>query len=125
MFTVEFYSTNEGRSPVKDFMETLPSKLRSKTLRAIRFLREDGNQIKPPFSMPLGDGLFELRIKFSSDIVRVIYFYLEGKIIVLTNGFIKKQQKTPRNEIELALKRRKLFLERIYKNEKENKEKKV
>ena len=120
MFTVEFYSTNDGRSPVKDFMETLPNKLRSKTLRAIRFLREDGNQIKPPFSMPLGDGLFELRIKFSSDIVRIIYFYLEDKIVILTNGFIKKQQKTPKNEIALALKRRKLFLERICKNEKEN-----
>lgn len=118
MFTVEFYSTADGRSPVRDFIKSLPKKLYSKTARAIKLLREHGNQIKPPYSMPLCDGLFELRVKFSSDIVRIIYFYLEGRIIVLTNGFVKKQQKTPINEIELALKRRKLFLERIYKNEK-------
>ena len=112
MFTVEFYSTEDGKSPVTEFIDKLPTKLHSKTVRAIRFLREGGNQIKPPYSMPLGDGLFELRVKFSSDIVRIIYFYLNGKIIVLTNGFVKKQQKTPRSEIELAIKRRKLFMER-------------
>lgn len=113
MFTVEYYSTANGRSPVKEFIDSLPNKLNVKTLKAIHFLREYGNMINPPYSKPLGDGLFELRVEFSSDIVRIIYFYMNGKVIVLTNGFVKKQQKTPRNEIELALKRRKIFIERI------------
>lgn len=114
MFTVEYYSTDSGRSPVKEFIDMLPNKLRVKTLKSIQFLREYGNMINQPYSKSLGNGLFELRVEFSSDVVRIIYFYLNGKIIVLTNGFVKKQQKTPRNEIELALKRRKIFSERIY-----------
>ena len=54
------------------------------------------------YSKELEDGIFELRAKFSSNISRVLFFYDKDKIIVLTNGFIKKSQKTPKQEIELA-----------------------
>lgn len=51
---------------------------------------------REPYSKHLDDGIFELRCKFGSDITRVLYFfYYEGKII-LTNGFVKKTQKTPK-----------------------------
>jgi len=49
----------------------------------------------------------------SSDIFRVFYFFDKGKLIVLTNGFQKKAQKTPRSEIEKALK-----IKREYESEK-------
>ena len=79
--------------------------------------KEYGNQLREPYSKPLGDGIFELQGKVGSDISRVLYFfYHEGKI-VLTNGFIKKTQKTTRKEIELAKNRRKKYIERIEKNE--------
>lgn len=48
-------------------------------------------------------GVFELRIKFASDITRIFYFFFVGHKIVLTNGFVKKTQKTPAHEIERAL----------------------
>ena len=57
-------------------------------------------------------GIFELRAKVGSDISRVLYFFVVGKKIVITNGFIKKTQKTPNNEIELAKKYRNEFLNR-------------
>ncbi|MBR4515337.1 MAG: type II toxin-antitoxin system RelE/ParE family toxin [Lachnospiraceae bacterium] len=61
---------------------------------------------REPLSKELEDGIFELRTIEGSDIVRILYFFDKGKIIIATNGFVKKQQKTPRNEIELAKKRR-------------------
>ena len=61
--------------------------------------------------------IFELRCKFGSDITRVLYFfYYEGKII-MTNGFVKKTQKTPKEEIQIAKDRRKDFIERVMKDE--------
>lgn len=62
------------------------------------------------------DGIFEIRCKVGNNISRVLYFfYFEGKII-LTNGFVKKTQKTPTEEIKLAKKYRADFKERIGKS---------
>ena len=61
--------------------------------------------------------IFELRCKFGSNITRVLYFfYYEGKII-MTNGFVKKTQKTPKEEIQIEKDRRKDFIERVMKDE--------
>ena len=50
------------------------------------------------------DGLYEVRIKQGSDIFRIFSFFDKGKLIILANGFQKKTQKTPKQEIEKALK---------------------
>ncbi len=50
------------------------------------------------------DGLFEVRVKQGSDIFRIFCFFDKGKLVVLANGFQKKTQKTPKNEITKALK---------------------
>lgn len=50
------------------------------------------------------DGLYEIRIQLGSDIFRIFCFFDEGKLIVLANAFQKKTKKTPRSEIEKALK---------------------
>ncbi len=50
------------------------------------------------------DGLFEIRIQQGGDVFRIFCFFDEGKLIVLANGFQKKTQKTPKNEIEKAIK---------------------
>ena len=49
------------------------------------------------------EGLYEIRVKFSSNIYRIFCCFDEGSIVVLFNGFQKKKQKTPKNEIEKAL----------------------
>ena len=55
------------------------------------------------------DGLYEIRIKLGSDIYRIFSFFDEWKLVVLTNGFQKKTQKTPKQEIEKALKIKKEY----------------
>ncbi len=49
-------------------------------------------------------GLYEARIQLGNDIWRVFCFFDEGNLVILLNGFTKKTQKTPRNELETALK---------------------
>ena len=61
----------------------------------------------------------ELRCKLGSNITRALYFFYVGKRIVVTNGFVKKTQKTPPGEIKLAKDRRKDWIER-QEREKEN-----
>lgn len=65
-------------------------------------MEQNGNEFREPYSKHLEDGIFELRVKHGSDIARTLYFFIMGHKIVLTNGFVKKTQKTPKSEIELA-----------------------
>ncbi|MDY3304250.1 MAG: type II toxin-antitoxin system RelE/ParE family toxin [Clostridia bacterium] len=51
---------------------------------------------------PLEDGIFEIRTIMGSNIARVLYFFVIGRKIIMTNGFIKKTRKTPRQEFETA-----------------------
>lgn len=59
------------------------------------------------------DGIFEIRIEFESNIFRIFCFFDEGHFVVLMNGFQKKSQKTPKQEIELAEKlKRQYFIDK-------------
>ncbi len=104
MFDLEFYSLPDGRKPVEEFLDSLSVKMRVKALDSLDLLEEYGNQLRLPYSKALDDGIFELRIKFSSDISRIFYFFYVGNKIVVTNGFIKKAQKTPASELAKARK---------------------
>lgn len=50
------------------------------------------------------DGLYEIRVQFGGDIFRIFCFFDQEQLVVLANGFQKKTQKTPKKEIEMALK---------------------
>ena len=111
-FEIVFYKNDKGEKPVEDFLDSLSDKMRAKMLLSIRIVREKGYQTRMPYSEELEDGIFELRAKVGSDISRVLYFFVVGRKIILTNGFIKKTQKTPKSEIELAKKNRADYLSR-------------
>ena len=59
------------------------------------------------------EGLYEIRVQNGSDIFRIFCFFDQGKIVIIANGFQKKMQKTPKQEIEKALK-----IKQEYENEK-------
>jgi len=59
------------------------------------------------------EGLFEIRVQQGSDIFRIFCFFDEGQLVIVTSGFQKKTQKTPKSEIEKALK-----IKKEYENEK-------
>lgn len=104
VFDIEFYRLPNGNAPVEEFLDSLNVKMRSKAIYSLSILEEQGNRLREPFSKSLGDGLFELRIKFASDITRIFYFFVVDNKIVLTNGFVKKTVKTPKSELDLARK---------------------
>lgn len=108
MFELEFYMKENGKIPVQDFLYSLNPKLRAKAFSDIELLKMLGNELKEPYVKPLkgknDKGLYELRIKFSNDIARIFYFtYHNGKFVLL-HGFIKKTMRTPKNEIDKAIK---------------------
>ena len=112
MFDVEYYEKQDGTFPAEEFILSLDTKMQAKMFRELELLETFGNELREPHSKPLGDGIYEIRAKVASDITRVLYFFVVNKKIILTNGFVKKTRKTPDNEITLAKKYRKDYLER-------------
>lgn len=55
------------------------------------------------------DGLYEIRVKQGSDIFRIFCFFDEGQLVVLANGYQKKTQRTPKSEMEKALRIKKEY----------------
>lgn len=114
-FEVVLYEKANGECPVEEFITSLDMKMQAKMIGLLELLEEKGNQLREPYSKSIDDGIFELRCKVGNNITRILYFfYYEGKI-VLTNGFVKKAQKTPAEEIKLAKERRSDFKERMEK----------
>lgn len=105
-YEIEFYSKENGEEPAKQFILGLPPKMKAKILKILDILELNGPLTRLPYSKLLDDGIFEIRAKQGSDITRVLYFFYIGRKIILTNGFVKKTQKTPRSEIDLAKKYR-------------------
>lgn len=111
-FEVEFYEKMNGEQPAKEFLLGLDKKMRAKMVDTITILQDNGYELREPYSKHLSEGIFELRAKLGSDITRVLYFFYVDRHIILTNGFVKKTQKTPPAEIEKAKKYRADYLKR-------------
>ena len=92
--------------PARTFIYRLKPEMQNKALSAVTLLERFGFRLTEPDTKTLqnADGLKELRIQFASDICRLFYFHHRGKLYVVTSGYIKKEQKTKRSEIERALK---------------------
>lgn len=119
-YEIIFYSKTDGTEPAKDFILGLDKKMRAKILLSVDLLADNGPLLREPYSKYLDDGIFELRAKAGSDISRVLFFFYIGRKAVLTNGFIKKTDKTPLSEIERARRYRNDFLNREGKNHEHN-----
>jgi phage-related protein len=104
---IEFYQKENGEIPVEEFLLSLNPKLRAKAYNDILLLKKLGINIREPFSTAIKceryKGLFELRVKFASDITRIFYFLYEKNTFVLLHGFVKKTNKTTKRELEKAL----------------------
>jgi phage-related protein len=112
MFKLKFYETKAGKKPIEDFLISLDNKMRTKAIHELMLLRERGTELREPYSKAIGDGIFELRIQLGSDASRIFYFFYVDYRIVLTNGFIKKSQKTPLAELDKAKRYKKDYEER-------------
>ena len=101
--TVRFFRESTGSEPVRDWLKRLP----------VEEKREIGSDIKTvqfgwPIGMPVVDhidgDIWEVRTRLSTRIARVL-FVLEGNVMVLLHGFIKKERKTPKADLDIAKQR--------------------
>ena len=101
-----FYRTKQGGQPVRDFLLGLPQEDRRVIGSDIATV-EFGWPVGKPVCAPLGSGLWEVRSTLTTNrIARVIFMVHDGQMVLL-HGFIKKTQKTPQSELDLARKRMK------------------
>jgi len=107
---VVFYEKEDGSFPGEEFINSLDNRMSAKAYRLIGLLANNGPNLREPYSRHLSDGIFELRSRVGSDTARILYFFMADNRAVITNGFVKKDQKTPHSEIEKAKKYRRAFL---------------
>lgn len=90
----------------KYFLVNLQTKLRAKAFRTIDLLQEFGSNLTEPHSKKVvgTKALFELRVKFSNSICRLFYFHHKERIYIITSGYVKKEDKLKKSEIDKALK---------------------
>ena len=98
-------------APAMEFIGSLEVKLKAKALRTIELLRHFGSQLPMPHSRKLtGNDLWELRVRYSSNICRLFYFHHTGMIYVVTSGYVKKSKKTSQVEIDRAIRIKEQFM---------------
>ena len=101
-----------------DFFEAQTEKVKDK-IDQVLFLVTFAERIPKKFfdSMTGYDGLWEIRVEFQSNTYRIFCCFDEGNLVVLFNGFQKKSQKTPKKEIEKAMRIKQEYFEQKEKGE--------
>ena len=101
-----FYQTGQGKEPVRDWLVGLDAESRRIVGRDIA-TAEFGWPVGMPLSRSLGGGLYEIRSNISGKRIARVIFVLHGSRMVLLHGFVKKSQKTPKSDLDLARQRAK------------------
>lgn len=95
-WVIDFYSG------VEDAITEMPPKIQAKMIRLLELIEEHGANLGVPHSTPMGDGLFEIRAKAKEGIGRALFCYMKGKHVYILYAFVKKSQKTPKKDLNLA-----------------------
>ena len=108
--TCIYFRSESSKCPVKEFVESLDRYSQRKFFFVVGLLSEFGHKLPQPHAKLIGDGIFELRFRGIEGSIRIMYFFFHHDKAVLTNGFIKKTDKTPANQKKLSIERRKAYL---------------
>ena len=113
MREVRFYRAASGRCPVEEFLDSLTGKQAQKVVWVLRLIEElDVVPVQFLKKLEGTDGIWEVRAQHGGDAFRLLGFFDEPRLLVLTSGFAKKSETTPRREISLARQRRQDHLHR-------------
>ena len=111
MYKVSLYTPQDKISPIKEFLNYCQTSLRTKILRQLKYVEEYGlNPAIPNIKKIINTSLWELRV-LGKDNIRIICVSQPGKGVKVLHIFRKKKQKTPTNELNVALKRGKEVLD--------------
>ncbi len=113
MKTISFYTTVSGKCPVKDHLDSLTDNQVTKIAWVLKLIREL-NQVPSKYYKKLKNtkDIWEVRVDVGKNTFRLLGFLHGRELIILTNSFQKKSQRTPLKEISLAEKRKKEYLSR-------------
>ena len=118
MREVNFYQTEAGKYPAKEFLDSLAGKQAKKITWVLELFEDTAIVPKQYFKKIISsEDIWEIRIIFSGDIFRLLGFFETKGNFIITNGFMKKTQKTPLNEIKVAEERKRNYYERKKRNE--------
>jgi phage-related protein len=103
MRRVDFYKTSSGACPVEEFLDSLSPGVAKKVTWVLTLI-EDLPRVPKKWLKYLTDsaGIYEIRVQLGSDIYRILCFFHQNGVVVLTHGFVKKSNKTPKKEIKKA-----------------------
>jgi len=102
---VIYYEDLKGHKQVKEFINGFEEKTKAKILARLEFLGEHWDELRRPLVDKIDRDLYELRVQFAFNNVRVIYAYMFRDYIVLLHGLVKKTDKLPGKDILKAKKR--------------------
>ena len=94
-----YYEDERNNRPVEEFINEFEPKIKAKVLARIEFLEERWQELRRPYVDTLEEGLYELRVIFSGNQIRVIYAYMFKDYIVLLHGIIKKTKEVPQDDM--------------------------
>lgn len=103
-----FFATEAGGEPVREFLLNIEPPEERRLVNADIRTTEYGWPIGMPICRPLGEGIHEIRTNLPNRIARVL-FMVDGDRMVLLHGFIKKTQKTPKADLDLARDRKRRY----------------
>ena len=99
--------------PVREFLQLLPDKVQQKIFRWIELLQTYGPELKRPYADKVSGPLYELRIRLSSENVRILYCFISQRRILLLHAFRKKTDQIEVRDIALAENRMSDYLSRF------------
>jgi phage-related protein len=102
LYDLVLFATDKGDSPIDEFLDGLDKKSRAKVAAYLSLLEEDGPNLKRPYAGGVRGKVRELRIHYSSNQYRVLYFFHVRDQIVLVHAFSKKTQQWKEKDIELS-----------------------
>ncbi len=113
MRTVNFYTTEDGKCPVVDFLDSLSAKEVRKITWVLQLV-EELEMVPVTYFKKLvnTEGIWEVRAQAGNNIFRLLGFLDGDNLVILNHGFQKKTQKTPGKDIKIAEQRRKDYLQR-------------
>ncbi len=103
------YQEEDGTVPLLEWFDGLPAKARAKCKVRLERLRELGHELRRPEGDYLEEGIYELRAKHRGVNYRILYFFFGREAVVVSHGILKQQAAVPPKEIDLALRRKRLF----------------
>ena len=118
MRQITFYRTESDHVPIEAFLDSLTGKQAQKVVWVLRLI-EELDMVPRQYFKKLVDTaeIWEVRVQFGGNIFRLLGFFADATTLMLTNGFAKKTQKTPPQEIALAEQRRQTYLARRRRDE--------